>query len=251
MREYRPAGFLARTAWQRFRLKTSNGYRGWARRIWLGNIPPEADGILLVDCIVEEMLCLKDTQGSTAYILRSSEATNALARHGMEVLDRPSHSEATIEWQRSGLTFRSVLFDQGPYHCEVMELARSQSALWQAESISKSIRSSIAVDSEKSKFCIYSLWRSAWGLLDAWPVIVVVFAINAILSVLLPGLLTLLIFILSLVLIVWAYTSWSSMRHYRERVQANSKIVAQGDEDGSVRRALASIGVQLPPVPGE
>jgi hypothetical protein len=247
MREYRPAGYLARSAWLRFRLRTSLGYRGWARRIWLCNDPHDPNGVLLVDCLVEEMHCRKDVELSMASVLRSSEATTALAKYGMDLLDRPSQSQSTIEWQYPELTFRSLWFDHGPYHCEVMEVSRSKSSSWQAESIADAVRSRIRANGPTgSRFCIYSLWRTVWGLADIWPLIVAIFAINAILAALLPGLVALLIFVLSLVLIIWAGTSWSSRLHYRERLKANAKIAAQGDEDGTVRRALASIGVELP-----
>jgi hypothetical protein len=188
MREYGPAGFLARSAWGRFRLRTEAGYRGWARRLWLANNPTDPDGILLSDCIVEELHCEKDTERTTAYTLRSSEATHALAQYGMEVLDRPSHSETTVLWQHSDLTFRSLRFDEGPYTCEVMEVSRSQSPVWQAEEIGNSIRSSIRADSpRKSKFCIYSLWRAVWSFADCWLMIVAIFAVNALLAAVLPA----------------------------------------------------------------
>ena len=141
LKEHRPAGFAANSAWDSLELKVCFGYGSRARRVW---VDPEKStpGLLVVSCEIETAHCNRDAESLLQAVYRNEEAIDVVRHLGVQMHDRVSSGETSFLWSSQGLSFRRLTFVQDRYIGEVSSVAFAGDASLDIE-IANSMRRAI------------------------------------------------------------------------------------------------------------
>ena len=248
--EYRPAGYAPLSAWRKLILKVGWGFDGWARRVWVSD-PTQGTTPLVIGCQVETFHCSHDID-AIDLSSRHPKAMKALADIGIDVIDRPMQREATFLWRTPQLTFQERAFSRGRYRCGILwaspnRAEQSEAAPPQVNALVDAMRSNIGELREPTrKLCINPIWRTLFSAIDVFVCLTVIFVVADSLRRALPTAFAVPVVLLVATLVAWAYIAWASRYRYKQRYKVWSEWWAQGDNDGTIRRALASVGIDLP-----
>lgn len=157
-----------------------------------------------------------------------------------------------MSWGYRGLRFEQHVFTAGKYLQSTLAVTRGYGVTSPeiAEHISAVRRNMDSLGERTRKGCVQVLWRYLYsnivmGLVAAVPAITLAIVIGAATG---RGFLVLPVFVAAVVAAGYAYTVWIGRQNRKYANKIWHRLFHQGDYDGTVRRALASIGVELPAV---
>jgi hypothetical protein len=169
----------------------------------------------------------------------------------VEISDHSSSGARTFRWKRDGLQFELRFFAVGKYLYETLAISRGFTPVTpQLDGHYQTFRNNVQFANDRPRRnCIQTLWRFLFGLVTTLsitliPAIIIGSLVGAVLGSG-TGLVVLFLFVAG----CFAWVVWSSRQTNSYLKKHWTRVFTQGDHDGTVRRALASIGIELPPAP--
>jgi hypothetical protein len=252
LNEFWPVGFPATSLWQRTVRKVNWGYRRSFRRAWV-NARPAADGDpVYFGSTVDSWHC-----GADADLLFNSSkpSIDILTQYSdlsVEITDQSISGARIFRWDWAGLRFELRALIAGEYSFDVLAVSRGQPPTSHyIEEHCLRLRDTLQSSKQRNRFnCIHTLWRFLFGIALFLPMLATVFVVVAVVGTGLGlGSGTGLLMFVAIVAGCFGAGLWFGRRNRDYLSKHWSRVFYQGDHDGTVRRALASIGIHLPPAP--
>jgi len=248
--EHHPVGLTPLSLWQRFLRKVYWGHPASYRRAWVDPVAG-GDGIpIFISSEVASWHCSADADSIFNGAKPTGEILTRFSDFNVEVIDDSVSGARIFRWDRDGLKFELRALSIANNYYEVLAVAKGQAPRsTQIEDHLALVRENLQDLKEPRRYnCIHTFWRFVFSVLMG----VVVAGVPAIIigSVIavglglgsLAGLFAFSMFIAG----CYLFNLWLSQRTRDFLNKHWSQLFRQGDHEGTVRRALASIGVPLP-----
>jgi len=250
LKEYSPAGFPALSYWQRVARKVYWGHRASYRRAWVDETATAEGEPVLITSEVDSWHCSAD---ANLIFNASKPSMDILAEHsdlGVEIIDDGRSQARVFRWNAAELKFEIRAFALGKHLYEILAVSRGLPArsVHLDDHLARA-RGNLESANEPQRYsCIQALWRFLFSLVLCFivagvPAIIVGSVIGAALGL---GSLTGLVVFFAFIAGSYLYVLWANRRQRKYLDEHWSRVFRQGDHDGTVRRALASIGIELP-----
>ena len=245
--EYRPAGYPALSAYRLAWLKLCWGANGMARRVWVN--PSGGEEPLVLDVLVDQLHCSEDALNIIEASRPASIVLAELANFDPVFSEQGRGPGHVVRWQTGGLKAESrTVPSGGGLVCSALAIGRDSAAIG---SILDAIIDQTALSADTGgtnrRRCSYGFRRFLWSLAaSAVLLIPAIFIPGGLVSVFAPDPVPLLVIIGATVVSAYALTRWSQRNRLGNQRKYWGSVLAQGDPDGTIRRALASIGIELP-----
>jgi hypothetical protein len=249
LKEYGPAGFTPLSTWQRVLRKINWGHRGSYRRAW-ANETATADGEpVFISSAMDSWHCSADANLIFNAAKPSVDILGQFSGLDVEIIDRSASGARIFRWARDGLKFeiRALAIGQHLYEITAVSKGEPPRASKLDEHLILAQRRLQRGDQPQRHNCIHTFWRFLYcvvlGIVLAIPAIIVASLLASALGV---GSLNGLIALVTFVAIFFFVFLWFNRRQRKYLNEHWSRVFRQGDHDGTVRRALSSIGIDLP-----
>jgi len=248
LKEYRPAGRTAHSLLAKLNLLFYWGRRGEARRVWVNDGAVAGRGELVISTAIESWHCQKDAEMVFNTSRPGIEILSEFSYLEVEQAEQAVSGERVRRWANHGLGFELRSFCSGKYTCSTLSVrGRDAASSGMAEQQIAAIRSEIrGGDRGAPKRCVQFLWRFLYLVGQGGVVgLLGVIAGATLRSALGLGGVSLASVIAGL-LALFAFVVWTTHQTRKFVMKMWSRHFSQGDNDGTVRRALGSIGIELP-----
>lgn len=249
LEEYQLAGYTAWSPWQRLLRRVNWGHRSTFRKIWVDRSATAGDRPLLISSVVESWHCPADATLLFDAAKPSVEVLTQFSELHVEISDESSSGVRIFHWDRGGLNFALRSIALGNSVCDVLALARGEHpSSVELDNVLAGLRQNLRASESRPRRCVQTLWRFLFGialigLAAGIPALIFGATVSTALGL---GSLASLFVVVIYVAACYVVGSWFA-RGTQNYLNAHwSRLFNQGDHDGSVRRALASIGVELP-----
>jgi len=229
------------------------GLRGRARRVWVNDNASSDQDPLLIDSEIESWHCEKDAE----LLLNAAKPGVEILTHfkdfDAEINEHGSSGERVLSWEHDGLKFEQRVFAKGKYlHGTLVVRRREAKGSSQVADHISAVRRNIDNLGERPrKGCVQVLWRYLYSnLVTGVAALPPAFVLAAVISAATGReFLVLPVFVAGVIVAGYAYTVWMGRQNRKYLNKMWFRLFHQGDYDGTVPMALASIGVELPAAP--
>lgn len=243
LREFTPVGRAPVRLLRKAYMRLGYGYRRTERRIWVN---PDASSPILVNLEVERLHCPRDVAALLEGGSLSPELMTAFDDLHLRVTDEASGTRI-MRWNLNDFTCSLRRIARGSSLIDILTMTRSEQAASIADDLAAETVEWFDEDAG-GPLCLGFTWRQLWGLAIAVPLIVIpIFGTGMAAYAIAPDPVAILAIIVAGIATVLAHGVWNRRRRFKYLSKIWRQIFTQGDNDGSVRRALGSIGVTIPP----
>lgn len=250
LQEYRPAGYHELSTYRLAWLRVCWGYQGWGRRVWIDPLPGAE--ILATGATIEKLHCAEDAR---AIVESSRPMPPVLAELSSldPVISEPAHPPARIlRWQIGDLIFENRTSPVGSgLVLSALVVGRGASAIGsRVDSLMHEITQLVAGTTKEAGRCSYGLRRYLWSFLASVIFLIpAIFVPGTLAFEFLPDPVPIFVIIGAAFFSTYVFTRWSQHNRLQQQRKVWGAVLTQGDSDGTIRRALASIGIELPEAP--
>jgi len=250
LKEDWPVGFKAWSLWERIVRKVNWGHRASFRRAWV-DATATADGEpVFIGSVIDSWHCSADANLLLDAAKPSMEILAQYSDLGVEIIDDSSSGARLFRWARAGLEFEIRALAVGKHLYEILAVSRGEppKSAQLDDHFARARRNLQSPNESQRHNCTHTLWRFLFALIliiaiPGIPALIVVAVIGTALGLgSLTGLLLFWVFIGG----CYATSLWFTRRNREYLNEHWRRVFHQGDHDGTVRRALASIGIDLP-----
>jgi hypothetical protein len=249
LREYFPASFRRISLWGRVVRKVNWGHRGSYRRAWVDATANTDGEPAFISSELDSWHCSADADLIFNGAKPSLEVLTQFSDLHVEIIDHSVSGARIFRWDRDGLKFEIRALAMGQHLYEIIAVSRGKApnASKLDDHLALARRNLGGSKQSQRHNCIHTLWRFLYcvvlGIGLAIPAIIVASLISAALGIgSLNGLLALVTFIATFFLVFL----WFNRRQRKYLNEHWCRVFRDGDHDGTVRRALLSIGIELP-----
>lgn len=246
LREYRPAGFPDMSAYRRAWLKLCWGFKGWARRVWISAAGGEEP--LAVSISIEELHCSRDVQEIIDASRPSHAILSEFALAGLELTESGTSGDRTFRWTSEGFSFEQRIYPiGGGLLCDSLAMGRERDTVRRYLDSLGPKNTAAGSEGAGPLRCHNGLLRFGWSFIMTIVFIVpIIFIPGMIATAVAPEAVFLIAMAVSLLVGTYTLDRWFKSQRLRNQRRVWTSRLHQGDNDGTIRRALASIGFQLP-----
>lgn len=243
--EFTLVGSLETPLVQRLYSRTVRGYQGAGRRVW---ITPHG----LLDVGIERVHCSFDSEQIVEFVRPDIPTLAEMSRYNLSVTTSPA-GLTSAEWHSNGMSFVTSMKSSGPFIIEAAvvttESANSdQEAAKTAARIVEETSTRIVDPNHRDGACLGRWANILWSIAYQMPIIAIFIFIPGMITVaLMPKPFFLASIALGAIVATYVCSKWSASIVRNRRHALWSRACEQGDQDGTIRRALASIGHPLAP----